>query len=82
MNEQPITTSKRLIHNTFFNVATLVSNAFIGFFLSSDVSKQCVYRFFLNPFFSWPARRIPLWSMVTDWWFSLSLCKPTEYGAE
>ncbi len=33
MNEQPITTSKRLIHNTFFNVATLVSNAFIGFFL-------------------------------------------------
>jgi len=33
MNEQPITTSKRLIYNTFFNVATLVSNAVIGFFL-------------------------------------------------
>ncbi len=33
MNEQYATTSKRLIHNTFFNVATLVSNAFIGFFL-------------------------------------------------
>jgi len=33
MNEQPITTSKRLIHNTFFNVVTLVSNAVIGFFL-------------------------------------------------
>lgn len=33
MNEQPITTSKKLIHNTFFNVVTLVSNALIGFFL-------------------------------------------------
>jgi len=33
MSEQPITTSKRLIHNTLFNVATLVSNAIIGFFL-------------------------------------------------
>ncbi len=33
MSEQPITTSKRLVHNTFFNVAALVSNAVIGFFL-------------------------------------------------
>ncbi|MFC1604483.1 lipopolysaccharide biosynthesis protein [Planctomycetota bacterium] len=33
MNEQPITTPKRLVHNTFFNVATLVTNALIGFFL-------------------------------------------------
>ncbi|MFQ6035805.1 MAG: lipopolysaccharide biosynthesis protein [Sedimentisphaerales bacterium] len=33
MNEQPITTSKRLIHNTVFNVVTLVSNAIVGFFL-------------------------------------------------
>ena len=33
MNEQYITTSKRLIHNTVFNVVTLVSNALIGFFL-------------------------------------------------
>jgi O-antigen/teichoic acid export membrane protein len=28
-----LTTSKRLIHNTLFNVATLMSNAVIGFFL-------------------------------------------------
>jgi O-antigen/teichoic acid export membrane protein len=33
MNEQYITTSKRLIHNTVFNVAALLSNAVIGFFL-------------------------------------------------
>lgn len=33
MNSKPITTSKRLIHNTFFNVLRLVSNAAIGFFL-------------------------------------------------
>jgi len=33
MNKAPITNPKRLIHNTFFNVATLVSSAFIGFFL-------------------------------------------------
>jgi O-antigen/teichoic acid export membrane protein len=33
MNEQYITTSKRLIHNTIFNVITLVSGALITFFL-------------------------------------------------
>lgn len=33
MSEAPVTTSKRLVYNTFFNVATLVSNAIIGFFL-------------------------------------------------
>jgi len=33
MNEQYITTSKRLIHNTIFNVMTLVSGAVITFFL-------------------------------------------------
>lgn len=33
MSEQPITTPKRLVYNTFFNVVTLVSNAVIGFFL-------------------------------------------------
>jgi O-antigen/teichoic acid export membrane protein len=33
MSEKPITTPKRLVYNTFFNVATLVSNAVIGFFL-------------------------------------------------
>ena len=33
MNEQYATTSKRLIHNTVFNMAALVSNALIGFFL-------------------------------------------------
>jgi O-antigen/teichoic acid export membrane protein len=33
MNEQYATTSRRLIHNTIFNVAALVSNALIGFFL-------------------------------------------------
>jgi len=33
MNEQHITTSKRLIYNTIFNVVTLISNAVIGFFL-------------------------------------------------
>lgn len=33
MNEQYITTSKRLIHNTIFNVMTLVSGSVITFFL-------------------------------------------------
>jgi len=33
MNEQPVTTSRRLVHNTFFNVATLAANAIIGFFM-------------------------------------------------
>lgn len=33
MNEQYITTSKRLIHNTIFNMITLVSGAAITFFL-------------------------------------------------
>jgi len=33
MNERYVTTSKRLIYNTFFNVATLVSSAVIDFFL-------------------------------------------------
>ncbi|MHC4324838.1 MAG: lipopolysaccharide biosynthesis protein [Planctomycetota bacterium] len=33
MNQQSITTPKRLVHNTFFNVAALLSNAVIGFFL-------------------------------------------------
>jgi O-antigen/teichoic acid export membrane protein len=33
MNHQYITTSKRLIHNTIFNVVTLVSGAVITFFL-------------------------------------------------
>ncbi len=33
MNEQYATTSKRLIHNTIFNMAALVGNALIGFFL-------------------------------------------------
>jgi O-antigen/teichoic acid export membrane protein len=33
MNQQPITTPKRLVHNTFFNVTALVSNALVGFFL-------------------------------------------------
>jgi O-antigen/teichoic acid export membrane protein len=33
MNQQYITTSKRLIHNTIFNVVTLVSGAIITFFL-------------------------------------------------
>jgi O-antigen/teichoic acid export membrane protein len=33
MSEQYITTSKRLIHNTIFNVMTLVSSALITFFL-------------------------------------------------
>jgi len=33
MNEQYATTSKKLIHNTVFNVVALVSNALIGFFL-------------------------------------------------
>jgi O-antigen/teichoic acid export membrane protein len=33
MSEQYITTSKRLIHNTIFNVITLVSGALITFFL-------------------------------------------------
>ena len=39
MSQQSLTTSKRLVHNTFFNVAALVSNALVGFFL---------IRFFLN----------------------------------
>jgi O-antigen/teichoic acid export membrane protein len=33
MSEQPITTSRRLVYNTFFNVATLVSHAVIAFLL-------------------------------------------------
>ena len=33
MNDKPITTPKRLVHNTIFNVATLVTNAIIGFFM-------------------------------------------------
>ncbi|MFH1716995.1 MAG: oligosaccharide flippase family protein [Planctomycetota bacterium] len=33
MNEQPVTTSRRLVYNTFFNVATLTANAIIGFFM-------------------------------------------------
>jgi O-antigen/teichoic acid export membrane protein len=33
MNKQPFTTSKRLVHNTFFNVTALLSNALVGFFL-------------------------------------------------
>jgi len=33
MSEQPVTTSRRLVHNTVFNVAALVSNAIIGFFM-------------------------------------------------
>ncbi len=33
MSGQYITTSKRLIHNTIFNIVTLVSGAVIGFFL-------------------------------------------------
>jgi O-antigen/teichoic acid export membrane protein len=41
MSEQPGTTSKRLVHNTLFNVATLVSNAIVAFFL---------IRFFLGQF--------------------------------
>jgi len=33
MNQQSLTSSKRIVHNTFFNVTALVSNALIGFFL-------------------------------------------------
>ena len=33
MSQQFVTTSKRLVHNTFFNVAALLSNAVISFFL-------------------------------------------------
>lgn len=33
MSDESITTSKRLVHNTVFNVVTLISNAVIGFFL-------------------------------------------------
>jgi O-antigen/teichoic acid export membrane protein len=33
MNQQSITTPKRLVHNTLFNVTALVSNALVGFFL-------------------------------------------------
>jgi O-antigen/teichoic acid export membrane protein len=33
MNQQSLTTPKRLVHNTFFNVAALLSNALVGFFL-------------------------------------------------
>ena len=35
MHKQHITTSKRLIHNTLFNMVTLISNAVIAFFLIS-----------------------------------------------
>jgi O-antigen/teichoic acid export membrane protein len=33
MSEQPITTSRRLVYNTFFNVATLVTQALVAFLL-------------------------------------------------
>jgi len=33
MNNKPITTSKRLVYNTFFNVLGIASNAIISFFL-------------------------------------------------
>jgi O-antigen/teichoic acid export membrane protein len=33
MNKQPLTTPKRLVHNTFYNVVALLSNALVGFFL-------------------------------------------------
>jgi O-antigen/teichoic acid export membrane protein len=33
LNKQPLTTPKRLVHNTFYNVAALLSNALVGFFL-------------------------------------------------
>jgi len=33
MNQQPLTTPKRLVHNTFYNVAALLSNALVTFFL-------------------------------------------------
>ena len=33
MNQQSLTTPKRLVHNTFFNVTALLSNALVGFFL-------------------------------------------------
>lgn len=33
MNEQPVTTSKRLVHNTFFNVVTLMAHAVVAFLL-------------------------------------------------
>ena len=33
MNQQSLTTPKRLVHNTFFNVAALLSNALVAFFL-------------------------------------------------
>ncbi|MBN2592793.1 MAG: oligosaccharide flippase family protein [Sedimentisphaerales bacterium] len=33
MKQQSLTTPKRLVHNTFFNVAALLSNALVGFFL-------------------------------------------------
>jgi len=33
MKRNPVTTSKRLIHNTFFNVLALMINSVIGFFL-------------------------------------------------
>jgi O-antigen/teichoic acid export membrane protein len=33
MNQQSITTPKRLVHNTFYNVAALLSNALVTFFL-------------------------------------------------
>ena len=35
MNQQFLTTPKRLVHNTFYNVAALLSNALVGFFLIS-----------------------------------------------
>jgi O-antigen/teichoic acid export membrane protein len=41
MKQQSLTTPKRLVHNTFYNVAALLSNALVGFFL---------IRFFLSQF--------------------------------
>lgn len=33
MNEEPVTTSKRLVQNTFFNVVTLIAGALVSFLL-------------------------------------------------
>ena len=33
MNKQPVTTSRRLVHNTFFNIITLVAYAVVAFLL-------------------------------------------------
>lgn len=52
MNEQPITTSKRLVYNTFFNVVALLSNAVVAFFLM---------RFFLGQF---GAVRYGVWLLI------------------